>query len=248
MRKLKIMPAKPEISDEELLRYMNFEKLLALKKSNDARKTAAGRTMKIMLWIGALGIIGFTGYLLLDSDPASTPAVESSVTAIPDSAHSLHQAIEPGPEEKASGQAHQEVIEIEKINEQATKITEPEAQPADERAKDSATQGTFNYVEAEPLEGYPHLYDYFASELKYPEVAMKDSISGIVSISFVLNNKGKPEQIKVLNSLGEAFDQEALRIIENMPAWKPATLNGNPVPSKISVPLSFQFKKELIKP
>jgi TonB family protein len=73
--------------------------------------------------------------------------------------------------------------------------------------------------------------------------ALKDSIEGIVSVSFVIDKNGKPDQVKVLNSLGSAFDTEALRVISGMPQWKPAMINGKPVAARISMALTFQITR-----
>jgi hypothetical protein len=59
----------------------------------------------------------------------------------------------------------------------------------------------------------------------------------------VVNTDGKPENITIKQSLGEPFEKEARRLIENMPLWKPATLNGKPVSSQMSIPLTFQIQK-----
>jgi TonB family protein len=99
------------------------------------------------------------------------------------------------------------------------------------------------YVQAEPIEGYTKLYDYFAENLIYPAEALSDSIQGVQTISFIVSANGKPENITISNSLGLPFETEARRLIGNMPLWKPATLNGKPVPSKVAVPLTFQIKK-----
>jgi protein TonB len=99
------------------------------------------------------------------------------------------------------------------------------------------------YVQAEPQTGYATLYDYFAANLKYPSDALADSIQGVQTISFIINTNGTPEKIMITNSLGDSFDKEARRLIETMPAWNPATLNGRPVASKVSLPLTFQIQK-----
>ena len=72
---------------------------------------------------------------------------------------------------------------------------------------------------------------------------MKDSIQGIMKISFVINEEGKPVSIRTEESLGKPFDGEAVKLIESMPPWKPALLNGKPVKSRISLPLTFEIRK-----
>jgi TonB family protein len=99
------------------------------------------------------------------------------------------------------------------------------------------------YVQAEPREGYAHLYAYFNDNLRYPPQAIKDSIEGIETISFMIDKRGKATNFAITNSLGALFDQEAMRLIRNMPDWNPASLNGEPVASQLSVPLTFQLKR-----
>ena len=99
------------------------------------------------------------------------------------------------------------------------------------------------YVQAEPVQGYALLYAYFNDHLVYPPSAVKDSVQGVETISFVVNAEGKAEKVEVKQSLGEAFDKEARRLVAGMPAWKPATLNGRPVPSSIALPITFQIQR-----
>lgn len=114
-----------------------------------------------------------------------------------------------------------------------------------ERASGSVPPGGEKdvYVQAVPRDGYTHLYAYFGEHLVYPPQAIKDSISGIETISFTIDEQGRPSGIVITKSLGAAFDAEALRLIDNMPAWQPATLNGRPVASQLSLPLTFQLKR-----
>jgi protein TonB len=79
--------------------------------------------------------------------------------------------------------------------------------------------------------------------LQYPEEGLKDSIQGVVTVSFIINEIGSPEKIQIENSLGEAFDRETIKMIEQMPRWNPATVNGKPIASRLAIPLTFQIKK-----
>jgi TonB family protein len=99
------------------------------------------------------------------------------------------------------------------------------------------------YLQAEPIEGYEALFEFFRENLKYPQDAIKDSIQGVMKISFVINEEGKPVNIRTEETLGKLFDAEAVKLIESMPPWKPALLNGKPVKSRISLPLTFEIRK-----
>ena len=99
------------------------------------------------------------------------------------------------------------------------------------------------FVQAEPVNGYPDLYAYFDRELKYPQEALKDSLQGVVTVIFTVSLQGEPEGIRIENSLCEPFDREVFRVLGNMPLWAPATYNGKPVESKVSLTLTFHYKK-----
>ncbi|MGV3538675.1 MAG: energy transducer TonB [Rufibacter sp.] len=98
------------------------------------------------------------------------------------------------------------------------------------------------FREAEPLEGYTSLYQYLANELKYPAQAVADKISGVVVVSFFINDQGKAENLKIVESLREDCDQEALRLIKQMPLWKPAMADEKPVKTKLSISIRFNLQ------
>ncbi|MEJ1239439.1 TonB family protein [Chryseolinea sp. T2] len=99
------------------------------------------------------------------------------------------------------------------------------------------------YVQAEPQNGYAHLYKYFGENLKYPKEAIKDSIEGVETVSFTIDEQGHPANVAITHSLGKSFDNEAIRLIGAMPLWTPAMLNGRPVASQLSLPLTFEIKR-----
>jgi TonB family protein len=126
-------------------------------------------------------------------------------------------------------------------------VTSPSSKPPETARSEKSTPKLDVYLQAEPLEGYTHLYAYFNENLLYPPQAVKDSVEGIETVSFTIDQQGMPTLITITQSLGPLFDQEAIRLIRQMPAWKPATLNGHPVASQLSVPLTFELKR-IIKP
>jgi TonB family protein len=135
----------------------------------------------------------------------------------------------------------------EKKENSQTPVIEPKkiTQPSKEVTELKPMEPSPAYVAAEPQLGYPHLYSYFDRELNYPDIHRKDSINGIVTAVFVIDEKGIPTQIRILNSLGAGFDEEVTRLIAGMPKWRPATLNGKQVISKISVPFTFSITKKI---
>lgn len=217
LKKLNIMKTRPEISDQEIQSMMDFDKVLnqhrIAQKSSNVAKYVA-----VISGVAAL-LIGGWFYFKPDEQPQIVEKIQKETPVAADS---------------VSKQEEEPIIEEKRPVTQAKEPskTEPaKAAPADV------------YAEAEPLNGYPDLYEYFHKELKYPQEVLKDSLEGIVSVQFIISKQGRPEQIKILQSLGTPFDNEAIRVISGMPEWKPASLNGKPVPARISMPLTFTITR-----
>jgi TonB family protein len=90
--------------------------------------------------------------------------------------------------------------------------------------------------------GEDALFAYLGKNMKYPENAKKDSISGTVYVSFVINNKGKVTDAKILRGISPLLDQEALTVIQNMPDWQPGKHEGKEVSVMYNLPVRFQLK------
>jgi len=83
--------------------------------------------------------------------------------------------------------------------------------------------------------------DYLKANLKYPEEAKNNKITGRVIMSFVVNKAGGLEDIKVLRGVEKSLDEEALRILRTSPKWKPGIQNGRPVKVAYTMPIFFQL-------
>jgi TonB family protein len=233
--KLQIMKNRPSATDEEIRSYMNFDSVLSRNKARKKTEQTWIRNTSLLLGIAGIAILTYVYWP--DAPVATTsnvPTLESPLVR-----DSVQSQTETTPAQTDEQTNEKEVITNESIKSKTVARQQEKVQPVQEES----VAPSFHYLEAEPAEGYPNLYDYFAKELRYPVEAVKDSIQGIVSVSFLIDQEGKPVQIKIVNSLGPAFDKEAQRLIENMPVWKPATLNGKPVAAKISLPFTFQIVK-----
>ncbi|MEM1135649.1 MAG: TonB family protein [Bacteroidota bacterium] len=98
------------------------------------------------------------------------------------------------------------------------------------------------YEEATPIIGLDSLYTYLSSAIIYPEKLKDQKIAGTVVIEFVIDESGKAKDITVLAGLHEILDQEAMRIIREMPPWSPAKVYGEPIPSTLSIPITFHIE------
>lgn len=99
------------------------------------------------------------------------------------------------------------------------------------------------YQPAVPIDGYDLLYEYFYRELQYPQEMMEEAVSGTIEVQFSITRTGEIRDVKLLNSLSPKLDAEAIRVVQQMPPWTPATINQTPVHSKLAIPLTFGIIK-----
>ena len=78
--------------------------------------------------------------------------------------------------------------------------------------------------------------------IKYPEEAVKNKISGKVFLSFVVNSKGEVKEVNIVKSLHPLLDAEAERVIRSMPDWKPGKQRGIPVSVQFTTAVEFALK------
>lgn len=133
--------------------------------------------------------------------------------------------------------ANGESVEQEEIPFEATNV--------DESAPlDANTDEVFKVVEVDPEfpGGEEALYKYLAENIKYPVMAKNNKVEGRVYITFVIDKDGTVSDAKVLRSVNEELDAEALRVINAMPKWKPGMQRGVPVRVQYNIPISFKLQ------
>ena len=132
--------------------------------------------------------------------------------------------------------ANGESVEQEEIPFEATNV--------DESAPlDANTDEVFKVVEVDPEfpGGVEALYKYLADNIKYPEQAKKDGVQGRVFVRFVVEADGTVAEAEVLRGIGGGCDEEALRVVNAMPKWKPGTVDGKPVRTQYNLPITFRL-------
>lgn len=120
-------------------------------------------------------------------------------------------------------------------------LTEPDAPPAPAVIEEPADDKPFTFVEQMPSfpDGDKAMYAYIQSKLKYPAIARESGISGTVYVQFVVTKEGDITGAKVMRGIGGGCDQEALRVVNSMPRWKPGKHNGRAVPVTFNLPIKF---------
>jgi protein TonB len=80
---------------------------------------------------------------------------------------------------------------------------------------------------------------YIAENMKYPQIAAENGISGRVIVQFVVNSKGMVTDAIVAASVDPALDKEALRVVMSSPPWTPGKQRGKPVKVFYTFPINF---------
>lgn len=99
----------------------------------------------------------------------------------------------------------------------------------------------YNVYEARFEGGKEAFYTYIRSNLKYPEHLRRMGILGTVLLSYVIDEEGKITEVKVVESVHEDLDKEAIRVLENSPNWIPAQRVGRKVKVRMKIPISFKL-------
>ncbi|MCB0667582.1 MAG: TonB family protein [Saprospiraceae bacterium] len=91
-----------------------------------------------------------------------------------------------------------------------------------DQARQSLRSSPVSPREASPLSGWTRFYAYIRQNKKVPTAALEAEVSGEVILSFIVDESGRLQNIRVEKSLGFGCDAEAIRLIENGPDWIPA--------------------------
>lgn len=87
--------------------------------------------------------------------------------------------------------------------------------------------------------GHAALFEYLAKNIKFPKSEEQKDIRVRVVTTFTVAKDGSITDAKIVKSQGEAFDKEALRVINGMPKWIPGTQNGKAINVKYTLPITF---------
>lgn len=80
---------------------------------------------------------------------------------------------------------------------------------------------------------------YLNDNIKYPDEAIKAGIQGTCYMNFVVETDGRITNVRVLRGIGGGCDEEAIRVIQDMPEWEPGLQRGKPVRVQYNMPIKF---------
>lgn len=89
--------------------------------------------------------------------------------------------------------------------------------------------------------GINELMQYVVKETKYPNKSRKKGIEGRVLVGFIVNQNGTISDIKIVQSVNDELDEEAMRVVRNMPKWEPGMEDGEAVRVAFNLPIKFRL-------
>lgn len=121
------------------------------------------------------------------------------------------------------------------------------AQPPRGCSQRQRTVTTVKVYDCENVEDQPsfpggqcELIRYINRMRRYPAAAYSEGVQGRVLVSFVVNTDGSISHLRVVRGVEESLNQEALRIVSEMPAWEPGRIDSRPVPTHCLLPIPFR--------
>ncbi len=118
-------------------------------------------------------------------------------------------------------------------------------------AKDSLVYDIIDDVEPEFPGGYDKLLEYISKEIQYPEFeksipAQLFQGKNKLIVKFIVEKDGSVSQVQIDKSSYPCplCEKEAIRVIQQMPKWKPANNNGKLERCWVRVPIIFDLSSE----
>ncbi len=85
------------------------------------------------------------------------------------------------------------------------------------------------------------LEKYIKNNLIYPPLAKENNIWGTPIAIFIVEKDGSLTFLEITRRIGWGIDDEAERLVKNMPSWNPGIHNGEPVRVKYYLPIKIKL-------
>ncbi len=111
-----------------------------------------------------------------------------------------------------------------------------------EATTNKAPSASIDFTKGQTQAQFKDLQQYVATNLKYPKLAKKNSVEGVVNVLVHISQNGEITDAKVIKSLGFDCNEAALDLVRNMPSWIPASNAGVFVKSKQVIEINFRLQ------
>lgn len=104
------------------------------------------------------------------------------------------------------------------------------------------------YLMVEQMPSYPGgqsaMMQYLSTNVHYPKEAVDKGLKGTVYVIFDVNTDGSISNVRTAkNKIGAGLEEEAMRVVKEMPKWVPGKEKGEPVRVRFVLPVNFALSK-----
>ncbi|MBR3519740.1 MAG: energy transducer TonB [Paludibacteraceae bacterium] len=89
--------------------------------------------------------------------------------------------------------------------------------------------------------GEEEMKKFIRANMSYPKGAIDGYIEGTVLLSITVKEDGSIADVNIKEGVHSLLDMEAIRVAYRMPKWIPAQRNGQPMSSKVLLPIEFKL-------
>lgn len=113
-----------------------------------------------------------------------------------------------------------------------------------EKDEEEDEQVIWQVVEQDPEfpGGVEALYKYIQQNIKYPQLAKENNITGRVFVTFVVEKDGSVSNVKAARDIGGGCGAEAVRVVKSLPKWTPGKQRGKAVRAAYTLPVNFTLQ------
>ncbi len=136
-------------------------------------------------------------------------------------------------------------MEIKSEDDQTQRQTEVYIPPPPPKPKqEEVTEEIFVVVEEQPEfpGGQAAMMKFLSDNIRYPVIAQENGIQGRVICNFVVERDGSITDVQVVRGQDPSLDREAIRVIQQMPRWKPGKQRGSAVRVRFTLPVVFRLQ------
>ena len=83
---------------------------------------------------------------------------------------------------------------------------------------------------------------YVYSNLRYPAKARENDVEGMALFRYNVDEKGNVVDVETLWGISGDIKEECLRLINNMPKWRPGYKDEKPVKARYTLPIRFKLE------
>jgi protein TonB len=136
-------------------------------------------------------------------------------------------------------------LDIQTEDDQSKRQVEAYVPPPPPKPKqEEVTDEIFVVVENQPEfpGGNTAMMKFLSENIKYPVIAQENGIQGRVICNFVVERDGSITDVQVVRGVDPSLDREAMRVINEMPRWKPGKQRGQAVRVRFTLPVVFRLQ------